>query len=310
MGIAKNHNARFRAQRVHGCELRFVTEARYFDIALTAVEQDIDVVVYRGDMQYKKYTLKAGVCTVLHIEYPPIFDLVKTEELPKGQFTPNVWRMQFGLNGYLYFHYLDTFGYEHRPPKPEEEPSVQWAAYGSSITCGSVCTLYSDCYINQAAVRLGWDVLNKGLSGSCLLEPEVAEYLAALSVDVLSLEIGVNMVPFFENEEAEERIRGFLSVIVEKSQAKKIYVIDIFPNKGLIMQDVNTPYYRNYRGFKQLIREFMETEQVKQDGRMEWIRAEDIVENLTFLSADVLHPSDNGHIRMGEKLAAKLRECK
>lgn len=310
LGITKNYNARFRSQRTHGCELRFVTEARYFDVALTVMEQDMDVVVYRGDMQHKKYTLKAGVCTVLHIEYPPNFDLVRTEKLPKGQFSPDVWRIQFGLNGYLYFHYLDTFGFGHRPPRPEEEPAVHWAAYGSSITCGSACTLYSDCYINQAAVRLGWDVLNKGLSGSCLLEPEVADYLAGLSVDVLSLEVGVNMVPFFEEEEAKERIFHFLSVILEKSQAKRIYVIDIFPNKNLIFRDENSIFYRNYRNFKRILREFMETEQAHCDGRMCLIHGEDIVESLAYLSTDVLHPSDNGHIRMGEKLAAKMQNWK
>ena len=135
----------------------------------------------------------------------------------------------------------------------------------------------------------------------------MADYLAALSVDALSLEIGVNMVPFFEEDEAKERIFYFLSVILEKSQAKKIYVIDIFPNKNLIFRDENFIFYRNYRNFKRIIQEFMDTEQVHRDGRMELIHGEEIVENLAYLSTDVLHPSDNGHIRMGEKLAAKIQ---
>ncbi len=45
---------------------------KYFDVALTAVEQDIDVLIYKGDLLHKKEVLKAGVCTVLHVEAPPV----------------------------------------------------------------------------------------------------------------------------------------------------------------------------------------------------------------------------------------------
>ena len=107
LGIPGNHKARFRSKRVHGCEIRFVTDAEAFDVCLTAVESDIDVMIYYGDMVHSKHILKAGVCTVLHVEYPEMYKQVDTGELPKGRFAPYVWRIQFGMNGYLYFHYLD-----------------------------------------------------------------------------------------------------------------------------------------------------------------------------------------------------------
>ena len=161
LGVVENRNARFRADRVHGCELRFATESKYFDVALTAVEQDIDVLIYKGDLLHKKEVLKAGVCTVLHVEDPPIYETVDQEMLTRKQFAPWIWRIQFGMNGAIYFHYIDTYDNTLRPPKKEEKPDVLWAAYGSSITCGSVTNLYSNSYINQAAVRTGWDVMNK-----------------------------------------------------------------------------------------------------------------------------------------------------
>lgn len=103
-----------------------MTDAPYFDVTLMAVEADVDIVIYRGDMMHEKRTLRAGEMTVSYIE--------------------------------------------------------------------------------QAAMHLGWDVLNKGLSGSCMCEEAIAEGLAALDVDVLSLEIGVNMlVPFDEEAFARER---------------------------------------------------------------------------------------------------------
>lgn len=306
LGVLKNKNARFRADRVHGCELRFVTESGYFDVALTAVEQDIDVLIYKGDLLHKKEVLKAGVCTVLHVEAPPVYETVNKELLTGNQFAPWIWRLQFGMNGAVYFHYIDTYDTSLRPPKKEEKPEVLWAAYGSSITCGSVTNLYSNSYINQAAVRLGWDVMNKGLSGSCFCEKEVADYLAGLSVDVLSLEIGVNMVMFFEKVETRKRVEYLLDTL-KKSPARHIFVIDMFPNKGLIALDQDSVYYRHYRSFKEIVRQ---TSSAIKDQRFHLIQGEDVVKDLTYLSTDLLHPSDNGHIRMGINLAARFLENK
>lgn len=304
LGTPENHNGRFRAERTHGCEIRFVTEANYFDIALTAVEADIDIVIYRGDMMHAKHTLKAGICTVIHAEYPEIYKLSDTAKLPKGRFSPEVWRVQFGMNGYVYFHYLDTFGYEHRPPFAEEKPSYTWAAYGSSITCGSVTTLYSNSYIEQAAVRLGVDVRNLGLSGSCLCEKFAADYLSQLPVDILSTEIGVNMVVPFEEEEYAKRVEYLLKTIRAESPARWIFVIDMFPNKGLVLESPADPYVRHYARYKEIIREIIKK---LEDERMILIHGEDVLKDMTYLSTDLLHPSNQGHIFMGENLAAIMR---
>lgn len=302
LGVVENRNARFRADRAHGCELRFVTESKYFDVALTAVEQDIDVLIYKGDLLHKKEILKAGVCTVLHVEDSSVYEIVDQKMLTGNQFAPWIWRIQFGMNGAIYFNYIDTYENALRPPKKEEKPQVLWAAYGSSITCGSVTNLYSNCYINQAAVIAGWDVLNKGLSGSCLCEKEVADYLAELSVDVLSLEIGVNMVLFFEEEETRKRV-GYLLETLKKSPARDIFVIDMYPNKGLIALDKDSAYYRHYRSFKEIVRQ---TALKVGDYRFHLIKGEEILKDFTYLSTDLLHPSDNGHIRMGANLANQL----
>lgn len=305
LGIRGNHKARFRSKRVHGCEIRFVTEAQFFDVCLTAVEADIDVVISYGDMVHSKHVLKAGVHTVLHVEYPEIYKQVDVDRLPKGRFAPYVWRIQFGMNGYLYFHYLDTYGFAHRPPKRHEKPGVLWAAYGSSITCGSKTTVYSNSYIEQAALRLGYDVMNKGLSGTCMCESIMAEYLADLVADVLSVEVGVNMMLPFDEENFEAQVRGLLQTIKERSKAKQIYVIDIFTNRAPILKDHKNHYYRHYDNFRGIVKALVSE---MNDSRMKWIDASGIAKDLTYLSVDLLHPSDNGHIRMGENLAKAIME--
>ncbi|WP_349669327.1 hypothetical protein [Lacrimispora sp.] len=130
----------------------------------------------------------------------------------------------------------------------------------------------------------------------------MADYLAELSVDVLSLEIGVNMVLFFDEEETCRRVEYLLETL-KKSRASDIFVIDMFPNKGLIALDQDSAYYRHYRSFKEIVRQ---AALKVGDHRFHLVKGEEILKDFTYLSTDLLHPSDNGHIRMGANLADQL----
>lgn len=308
LGEPWQHNARFRAQRAHGCELRFVTEARCFDLALTAYEQDIDVQIFRGDRLLQKNTLPAGRTTVLHVDLPPMEEQVEAAGLQKARFSHRVWRVLFGVNGYLHFNSLDTYGWPRRPPRPEEQPATRWLAYGSSITCGHVVTLYTNAYINQAARRLGWDVLNKGLSGSCFCEAQIADYLAGQKVDYMTLEVGVNMAPSFSALDYTARLRHLLQTVRQNQSVKRFFVIDAFPNYGAWHKDADLSAARHYEPFKRITRE-LTAETAAQDERFVSIHGEDILQGSENLSCDLLHPSDEGHILMGQALAEAIRRA-
>lgn len=303
LGESWNHNARFRAQRVHGCELRFVTEARCFDLALTAYENDIDVQIFRGDRILQKKTLRAGQTTVLHVELPPREQEVAAAALAPRRFSHQVWRVLFGLQGYLHFNALDTYGWPVRPPLADEEPAVRWLAYGSSITCGSACTVYTNAYISQAARRLGWDVLNKGLSGTCFCETQIADFLAQQPVDYMSLEVGVNMAASFTFEEYAGRLERLLAAVRENQNVKRFFVIDEFPNYHAWLLNEALPAARHYESFKQVTRELTAAQK---DDRFISLHGEDILYDPTGLSCDLLHPSDEGHILMGQALAEAI----
>ena len=306
LGESWQHNGRFRAQRVHGCELRFVTQGRCFDLALTAYEQDIDVLIFRGDRFLQKNTLTAGVTTVLHVDLPSMEDQVAPIALTGGRFSNTVWRVLCGMNGYLHFNRLDTYGWERRPPLPEEEPAVRWLAYGSSITCGSVTTVYSNAYVNQAARRLGWDVLNKGLSGSCFCEGQVADYLAQQEADYMTLEIGVNMAPSFRSSEYEQRVDYLLNTVQQNRRVRRFFVVDAFPNYGLFHKDRQLPAAQHYQPFKESVRRLTQR-MMEKDDRFVSLHGEDILTGSEGLSCDLLHPSDEGHILMGQTLAEQIR---
>ena len=203
LGDDTHHRGRFFAERAIGCEIRFVTDAHYFSIGLTAIEQDTEITIYQGDFFHSKHTLKAGVLTSLHIEKGTGFNHSQPEALEKKRFDYKVWRILIGYSGYVFFNYIDTFGYSRRPPLEEEKPSIKWLAYGSSITYGGQATNYTNCYANQAALYINADLYNKGIAGSCRCEPQVADFFAKdkTQYSLITLELGVNVLGVFSPEE-------------------------------------------------------------------------------------------------------------
>lgn len=59
-------------------------------------------------------------------------------------------------------------------------PALPWVSYGSSISQGAGALDIVNCYIFLTQQALKTDILNKGLSGSCLLEKSAVDYLASI----------------------------------------------------------------------------------------------------------------------------------
>jgi hypothetical protein len=303
LGSDVHHRGRFFSERSIGCELRFVTDAMFFNIGLTAIELNTDITIYRGDFFHSKHTLIAGNSTVLHIEIPTGFDAIEEDAIIPERFPNNVWRILIGYSGYVFFNYLDLFGYSCRPPKSNEKPLLNWLAYGSSITYGGQATSYSNCYINQAALRLKANVFNKGIPGSCQCENSVADYLASLDFDIISLELGINMIDLFTPMEFEQRARYMLHKIIEKNPNKPLFVIGILPNKNLILKDKTSHSSIHCIKFNEITKALVNE---LGNSKTHYIDANRILTSYSFLSSDLVHPSDDGHIRMGGNLANEM----
>lgn len=80
------------------------------------------------------------------------------------------------------------------PIEPRQSPSNRrWVHHGSSISQGGALDDPLLPWPVQSARALGVDVVNASLPGNCLLDPCVAEELAGLPADVVSLELGINI---------------------------------------------------------------------------------------------------------------------
>lgn len=304
LGTDGNRKGRVRAGHCQGCEIQFVTDGPGFELVLSAAEHDVEFQVCKGDLFHSAGTVKAGIITVIREEEPQIFKDTDFRLLKQNRYAPQVWRIQFGMHGPVFFYSLDTFGADRRPPNEGERPDVTWVAYGSSITSGSRAGMYSGCFINQAAITLGYAALNKGMAGSCLCEPEMAGYLAGLDADVLTMEIGVNMMNLFGEEELERRTVCLLDAL-RKSPAKQIFLINLFPGKYALLSGRDTVLYRHSIFFREMFAAHA-LKAAGEDRRFQLIPGEEVLENSSYLSTDLVHPSGSGHIRMGINLTKRM----
>ena len=304
LGEKEHPRGRFASQRSTGCEMRFVSEGNIVRVFLSALEADGDVLVYKGNFFHSCYRLKAGVVNTLHLEEPLRFSLVQPEVLEGYSFCSKVWRIIFS-NGYCgVFHGIDSLGYKIRPPKEDETPKLKWLAYGSSITYGQGTLAHHNSYIQQAATRLGVDVLNNGLGGSCLCEKEVADFICERNDwDFVTLEIGVNMFRY-SADEFEKRVRYLIYNLKEKKPNKPAAIITIYPSSFKYLLNKQDDALKKESEFKQILRELCST--LYYDN-LYLIEGNEILTNFSGMTCDLVHPSEFGHILMGENLAIKLK---
>ncbi|MGG1514294.1 SGNH/GDSL hydrolase family protein [Paenibacillus oryzisoli] len=312
-GREGDQRGRFIAAMSTGCEIRFVTASPVIRITLSAPITGGDIVVYNGDYVHSVHRLEPGVPTTLHLEAPAGFKEVLPASLRQGgRFSPDVWRV-FVSRSYLggpgfqvAFHRLETFGYEYRPPLPSEMPARRWIAYGSSITQGSGATVHHQAYIQQAARRLGLDVLNKGMGGSCLCEPEAADFLAAHNDwDVATLELGVNMRGHFTCGEFMARASYLIERMAGQQPGKPIFLLNIFPNSADFLRDAVHPTAVANRDFREALRNMHSQLGLP---HLHLLEGESILTDFSALTSDLIHPSDYGHSLMGQRLAEEMQD--
>ncbi|WP_182357262.1 SGNH/GDSL hydrolase family protein [Tomitella gaofuii] len=70
----------------------------------------------------------------------------------------------------------------------------RWLNYGSSISQGSNAASPTGTWIARVALDAGLDVTNLGFSGSAMLDPFVARVMRDRPADLISLEVGINLV--------------------------------------------------------------------------------------------------------------------
>ncbi|OXM87117.1 SGNH/GDSL hydrolase family protein [Paenibacillus rigui] len=300
-----SEKGRWKAVQSNGCELRFVTEAKHVRVTVASQETNGRVFVFRGDFFHSAHTLQAGVVQTLQLDVPERFADVIPERLNNRAFQSNVWRLYFDRFSAVFYE-VESFGFEVRAPYPEEMPRLTMLAYGSSITQGAGALANYNCYVQQAARRLEMDVLNLGLSGSCYCEAELADHLAERhDWDIAYLELGVNMRSVFTVEAFKARIHYLLDSMIERHPGKPVFLTTMYPNRGTYCHEEASirPYREHEEQFNDVLRSYCADKQHKQ---LHLLNGSDIMTDFVSLTSDLIHPSDYGHMLMGEQVARLL----
>ena len=305
LGQGDHERGRFFAQVSTGCELRFVTDAYFFRLSLSSYLQDTHVMIYCGDFLHSVHTIEAGRVTTLHIEVPVSLQNSAPWVKEGHRFDSHVWRVLFHKQSCGIFCELDTFGHKVRPPKKEEQPQKRWLAYGSSITFGGDVHLASNVYVQQAARRLGVDVENKAVAGSCFCDACMIEYLTGKKDwDFCTLELGINMLNRFTVEEFAQRTRKLITGMLASRPGCPVAVITAFPATPCFDPQPDASQRVKFEAFAQVLR------QIKAeitDPSLHLIEGDQVLTDVSGLTVDMTHPSDDGHSRMGLNLAALLQ---
>ncbi|WP_246065017.1 SGNH/GDSL hydrolase family protein [Aeromicrobium piscarium] len=93
-------------------------------------------------------------------------------------------------------HYerLELIGLRADAPVQPLPPRTTWLHYGSSVSQGSNAIHPTDSWPVVSARAAGVDLVNLGFGGSALLDPFVARVMRDTPADVVSVELGINIV--------------------------------------------------------------------------------------------------------------------
>lgn len=153
--------------------------------------------------------------TEVHAGESTVLDL----ELPGGEHEVEIWLP--------HFERIEVVGLRADAPVEPLAPRPVWLHYGSSVSQGSNATSPTDIWPVVAARSAGLDLVNLGFGGSALLDPFVARVMRDTPADVISVELGINLVnaDLMRRRAFGPAVDGFLDTIRDRHPETPLLVI-------------------------------------------------------------------------------------
>ncbi|MBQ7838893.1 MAG: hypothetical protein IJ390_00145 [Lachnospiraceae bacterium] len=286
-----------------GVELRFVLKGDRAVIRMCTSKEDGVFHVYRGGIQgrYDDHEVHKLVSTTAED-----FVIEKSKNLPRLKamtekigydWDCEVIRVIFDRG---FFKIFDITG-DIEPPTKAQCPKKTLLSYGSSITHGSNSIDASHAWVSVLAHNLNMDARNLGMAGSCAMEPAIVDYIASEGEkgrwDIATLELGINVLDWAE-EKILERVENTIRQVAGRNQEKTVFVISPFYYCGDDFED-----HGHADKWRRLIEQV-----VKQLNypNVTYINGLDILEDMSYMSADEVHPNIYGVQRIADKLTGLI----
>ncbi len=300
-------NERARRMAFCGCgaEIRFVINSGAVRVTLSREPDEFvdtygPVEIYYGPFaasyMYSPRHIGPEPRTLDIVLPPSLDDLRELARQENAAFDPRVVRV---LLPYDYPSRLYSIEGDIRPPEPAMLPPKTLLCYGSSITHGGGALANAGSWASLTAEALGMELVNLGLAGTCQLEPQMADYIAAQDFDMAVLELGVNVLQTFTPEEFARRARYLISTVAAAHPDTWIFCVDIFRLAGDFAR--NAPV----ETFREIIREIVRELNLP---RLVRLRGDALLTDPLGLGSDLVHPSDRGMREIADNLVMTMRE--
>lgn len=288
MGVASSRQST-------GCEIRVVPAGESIRFVISSPDK-ARILGFQGDFWKLGQDLDGAGLHEVQINLDPRLKQLPKESLTGCRYSTDVIRLVVE-RGTLILHSIDGCGHPYRKPDRSSGPKSRWLAYGSSITQADI---YG--YVFAAAERLGVDVLNKGMSGSCGIEAETVEFLANdCEWDFMTCEWGINVRDTLLPDSFEKRVTAALDILARTR--KPVSLITIFPNTS-DLDNENPEERTRMNAFNAILRQQVLR---RKNTFLRLIEGSEILHSSSWLSGDLLHPTHAGHSQMGERLAGILK---
>lgn len=292
-------NGKTASRQSTGCEVRLISSSPKVTLRISSPDKAI-VQYYQGDFWMAEiHELEEGRIHQFSLDVSDQLRRLPTKAKADCLFSIDIIRFVVE-RGTVHLHEIDTHGFDYRKTSGEKQPKLKWLAWGSSITQAA------HGYAHQAACRLGVQLLNKGLSGSCGAEPSVATWLADdVDWDFATLEWGINLRGDIGVSEFRTRVNRCLDIFLRRE--KPVFLLTNFPCdaflEGMIEEDVS----KRQQLFDDIIRDAYVSRKDRHPN-LHLVEGKEVLSNWTWLIGDLVHPSKFGHSCMGEKLADIIRK--
>lgn len=282
-----------------GIELRFVMKSDTVRLKFRAAEDSkiVPVSIAVGDLYYgSDYITDKETEIVLDKNKLDTMNCnAKMYERGETQFDISVIRIYF-QSGCV--HFLGVEG-DVEPPAADMLPKTKIYAYGSSITSAAGSRIYDLGYCPLTAKNLGYDLINKGMPGSCCLQKEIADYIAEQDFDLGIFELGVNILSVGGEKDFGERLDYFLKTAVGAHEDKKIFLISPFFMWDDFDEGKPAELYR--KEFVKVLSNYDFKNAVYIDGLT-------LFNEPKHLQTDTVHPDVFGHLLIAERLTKIIKE--
>jgi lysophospholipase L1-like esterase len=291
-------------ENASGGEIRFVCDWESdVEVKLKCYSGIGSATVFYGDCQDETYRIDCEI-KCIKLKKPLFMHNEKYMEL-EWIFNPKVCRIL--LEGQICL--ISVNGSGVRPPEVREVPQKTFVSYGTSITQGFRASLPHLSYVKQLTNILNMDCLNFGCSGNAYCETAIAEYIATLDCEFVTICISVNMLnQGVSLDEFKQKAEQFISIIAASHKNKHIFCISILPSFldiELCWPDRNPK--ATVQEYRDCLLEIVNTSNMP---KLKYIDGSKLLDINKHLSADTLHPSDYGMTIIAQRLAEEISKLR